>query len=151
MQNSKTTDHINHPSHYGGDSTYEAVNVIEAWGLGWHLGDAVAYIARAGKKPNNPELQDLKKARWYIDRRIAQLEKPNNDVPVSTEPEKQLLTWEQAYDALNQNGAMIVSHLDWHLNDFVRVSNGYILDSEANCVDYNHMAAMSAKFYIINH
>jgi hypothetical protein len=61
---------VNHPAHYGGDTPYEAVKVIEAWGLGFCLGNAVKYIARAGKKPGNAEIQDLLKAQWYIERRI---------------------------------------------------------------------------------
>lgn len=64
---------INHPQHYGGDTTYEAIKVIEAWGLGFHLGNAIKYICRAGSK--GTELEDLKKARWYLDRYIQQLEK----------------------------------------------------------------------------
>jgi hypothetical protein len=68
-----TTEAINHPAHYGGaDNPYEAIKVIEAWGLGFHLGNTVKYIARAGKK--DPTLQDLKKARWYLDRQIATME-----------------------------------------------------------------------------
>lgn len=43
---------VNHPPHYGGaDNPYEAIKVIEAWGLGFCVGNAVKYIARAGKKP----------------------------------------------------------------------------------------------------
>lgn len=63
---------IDHPNHYGGDTTYEAVKVIEAWELGFHLGNAAKYICRAGKKED--ELEDLRKARWYLDRYIAQKE-----------------------------------------------------------------------------
>lgn len=65
-------DPINHPPHYGGDTTYETIKVIEAWGLDFCLGNAVKYISRAGKKRD--ELEDLKKARFYLERRIAQLE-----------------------------------------------------------------------------
>jgi hypothetical protein len=65
---------VDHPSHYGGDTTYEAIKVIEAWGLGFHLGNAVKYIARAGKKPGAEELEDLKKSQWYLDRQIRLLE-----------------------------------------------------------------------------
>lgn len=64
-------EHIDHPQHYGGDTPYEAIKVIEAWGLGFCLGNAVKYISRAGKKGN--EIQDLEKAAWYLARRIAQL------------------------------------------------------------------------------
>lgn len=66
---------VDHPDHYGGaDNPYEAVKVIEAWGLPWHLGDAVKYIARHGKKDPAKLIEDLKKARWYIDRYIKFLE-----------------------------------------------------------------------------
>ncbi|MCK1503089.1 DUF3310 domain-containing protein [Bradyrhizobium sp. 188] len=68
------TDAVNHPPHYGGaDSPYEAIKVIEAWGLGFCLGNTVKYISRAGKKAD-PVLQDLKKARWYLDREIQALD-----------------------------------------------------------------------------
>ena len=61
-------EQVNHPEHYGGDTTYEAIKVIEAWGLGFCLGNAVKYICRAGKKET--PILDLEKARWYIDREI---------------------------------------------------------------------------------
>ena len=64
------SDAVNHPSHYGGaDNPYEAIKVIEAWNLGFCLGNTVKYISRAGKK--GALLEDLKKARWYLDREIA--------------------------------------------------------------------------------
>jgi hypothetical protein len=68
---------IDHPSHYGGDTTYEAIKVIEAWGLGFNLGNALKYICRAGKKQPSVTtyVNDLKKARWYLDREI-QLAEP---------------------------------------------------------------------------
>lgn len=65
---------INHPNHYGGDTTYEAIKVIEAWDLGFCLGNLVKYVGRAGKKDKAKELEDLKKAAWYLDRHIANLE-----------------------------------------------------------------------------
>ena len=68
---------VDHPEHYGGaDNPYEAIKVIEAWRLGFCLGNAAKYIARAGKKGDKKEdaLEDLKKARWYLDREIAGLE-----------------------------------------------------------------------------
>jgi hypothetical protein len=67
-------EQVNHPEHYGGDTTYEAIKVIEAWGLGFCLGNTVKYIARAGKKPYATLLTDLHKARWYLDREIQRLE-----------------------------------------------------------------------------
>lgn len=69
-------DTVDHPKHYGGaDNPYEAIKVIEAWGLGFCLGNTVKYISRAGKKTPDV-LTDLKKARWYLDREIANRERP---------------------------------------------------------------------------
>ena len=60
---------VDHPAHYGGPGDpYEAIKVIEAWGLGFHLGNTVKYLARAGRKGDR--LTDLRKARWYLDREI---------------------------------------------------------------------------------
>ena len=65
---------VNHPNHYGGkDNLYEAIKVIEAWDLGFNLGNTVQYISRAGKKINT--LEDLEKASWYINREINKLKK----------------------------------------------------------------------------
>lgn len=70
-------EQVNHPAHYGGeDNTYEAIKVIEAWGLGFCLGNAVEYISRAGKKDPAKIVEDLEKARWYLDREIANLKTP---------------------------------------------------------------------------
>ena len=66
---------VNHPVHYGGEgNVYEAIKVIEAWDLDFHLGNTVKYISRAGKKGSDKELQDLKKALWYLQRKIENLE-----------------------------------------------------------------------------
>lgn len=65
-------DLIEHPSHYT-FSHIEPIDVIEAWGLGFHLGCLVKYVCRAGRKGN--KLDDLKKARWYLDREIGRLER----------------------------------------------------------------------------
>ena len=78
---SSTYEYVDHPSHYGGENNpYECIKVIEAWGLdkNFDLGTAIRYICRAGEKPDNPTLQDLKKARWYLDREIQKLEKQND-------------------------------------------------------------------------
>jgi hypothetical protein len=69
------TEQVNHPNHYGGeDNTYESIKVIEAWDLDFHIGNTVKYISRAGKKGTDQELQDLKKALWYLERKIKNLE-----------------------------------------------------------------------------
>jgi hypothetical protein len=68
-------EHVNHPSHYGGDTAYEAIKVIGAWSLGFLLGNTVKYISRAGKKDPAKLVEDLKKARWYLDQAIQRLER----------------------------------------------------------------------------
>ena len=64
---------INNPKHYGGNTTYEAIKVIEAWELNFHLGNVVKYISREGKKDTNKTKEDLLKAQWYLDRYIGTL------------------------------------------------------------------------------
>ena len=65
---------VNHPQHYGGDTNpYEAIKVIEHWGLDFCLGNTVKYISRAGKKSKDTEIQDLEKALWYLQRKIETL------------------------------------------------------------------------------
>lgn len=77
---------VEHPAHYGGgDNPYEAIKVIENWGLGFHLGNTVKYISRAGKKGGPAqEVEDLEKALWYLDRKIKNLR-----LAGATEPEAQ--------------------------------------------------------------
>jgi hypothetical protein len=70
-----TDEAVKHPAHYGGaDNPYEAIKVIKAWELGFSLGNVAKYIARAGKKDKTKEIEDLKKARFYLDDRIKELE-----------------------------------------------------------------------------
>jgi hypothetical protein len=75
-----TKEMVNHPSHYGGaDNVYEVIKVCEAWDLhsDAYLFNVVKYVARAGKKDSTKELEDLKKAAFYLDRRIKLLENLN--------------------------------------------------------------------------
>jgi hypothetical protein len=67
-------EQVNNPEHYGGkENTYEAIKVIEAWDLNFHLGNVVKYISRAGKKDKTKLKEDLEKAKWYLDRFIGTL------------------------------------------------------------------------------
>ena len=69
-------EQVNHPQHYGGeDNLSEAIKVIDSWDLGFSLGNTVKYISRAGKKGKDKELEDLKKALWYLQHHIETLEK----------------------------------------------------------------------------
>lgn len=63
----KKEDVINHPSHYT-RGNIEVIDFIEDQQLPYHLGNVIKYIARAGHKGD--KLEDLKKARWYLDRYI---------------------------------------------------------------------------------
>ena len=60
-------DSVERPSYYN-FGKYEVIEVIEDWQLGYHLGNAVKYIARAGKKDPEKTEEDLRKAVWYIER-----------------------------------------------------------------------------------
>lgn len=57
---------INHPSHYGGDTKYEVIKIIEKYFLGFCLGNAIKYILRAGRKESFSI--DIRKAIWYLER-----------------------------------------------------------------------------------
>ena len=67
-------DVVNHPAHYT-DGKIEVIEFIEDKGLNFHRGNAVKYISRAGKKDPAKEIEDLKKAVWYLNREIGQLKK----------------------------------------------------------------------------
>lgn len=67
------TDSINHPEHYNQHPAgYEAIDIAEAYGF--NLGNVIKYVMRAEHKGN--QIQDLKKAAWYLNREIERLGKP---------------------------------------------------------------------------
>lgn len=66
------SERVNHPKHYAGGGL-EVIDAIEAWGLGFHLGNVVKYVARADHKGS--ALEDLRKAKWYLERELARREK----------------------------------------------------------------------------
>ena len=64
---------VDHPPHYGGaDNPHEPIKVIKHYKLGFNIGNTVKYLLRAGKKDD--VLQDLKKAQWYLDDEIKDIE-----------------------------------------------------------------------------
>lgn len=76
---------VQHPIHYGGkENPYEVIRVLKAWGLDndAYLWNVAKYIARAGKKDGNSMIQDLEKARWYLDYKIQLLD---DSKPIDTE------------------------------------------------------------------
>jgi len=62
-------DPVNHPSHYT-SSKIEVIEYILDHGFDYLLGNVVKYVSRAGLKSKNTEIQDLEKARWYLNRKI---------------------------------------------------------------------------------
>lgn len=72
---------INKPAHYAEGRKHEPIDVIEDWGLGFNLGNCLKYVSRAGRKGD--AVEDLKKARWYLEREIGRLE-ANSGVNLAT-------------------------------------------------------------------
>lgn len=64
----ETIEMVDHPKHYQSKNGVEVIDVIEEFNLGFHLGNVIKYILRAGHK--NDELEDLEKAKWYLERVI---------------------------------------------------------------------------------
>ena len=79
-------DIINHPAHYT-DGSIEVIDYIEDKQLGYHLGNAIKYISRAGKKDPTKKAEDLRKAVWYLERYIEKLEPEEPERP-DPKPEK---------------------------------------------------------------
>lgn len=75
LQQPDKEDIIGHPNHYCEGRKFEPKDVIRDWNLNFNLGNAVKYISRNGRKDGNSALQDLKKARQYLDFEIEYLEK----------------------------------------------------------------------------
>lgn len=72
------TEEVNHPDRYGGDTIYECIKVLEAWMpkeqyKGFLRGNAIKYLCRVGKKDET--VQELKKAKWYLEKLIEKEEK----------------------------------------------------------------------------
>ena len=71
MIGEKVVEQVNSPSHYN-TGKIEVISAIEDWKLDFHSGNVVKYVARAGRKGD--KLTDLKKAQWYLNRLIKNLE-----------------------------------------------------------------------------
>jgi hypothetical protein len=75
LKANETTDNINHPSHYTHYQGIEVIDLTEQ--MNFNRGNAVKYLCRAGHKEGASEIEDLKKAAWYVQREIQRLEKPD--------------------------------------------------------------------------
>lgn len=108
---------MKHEQHYGGqDSLYEAIKVIEAWELGFNLGNVVKYLSRAGKKDGNSRERDLEKALWYLDREIrnVQLTEPSGELTLHG---IERLGWKESKSYTTPSGLYCIAY----------VKEGYIL------------------------
>lgn len=77
-------DMVNHPPHYGSHpSGVDCIDVVEHFDF--NVGNAIKYLWRHREKGD--PLQDLKKARWYVDRAIQKLEKEQNPLQHATAPD----------------------------------------------------------------
>ena len=69
-------DSINHPKHYNinwaGEQAIETYDYINSWKMGYAEGNIIKYVSR--HKYKGKALQDLKKARWYLDKMIEEVE-----------------------------------------------------------------------------
>ena len=81
------TDPVNHPSHYTAGKI-EVIDFLEDQKFPYHLGNAVKYICRAGKKDPTKTVEDLQKAVWYLNRYIGLLQKE----PDTTSPDDSIST-----------------------------------------------------------
>ena len=61
---------VDHPSHY--NQGIETIDYIESWSMNFNTGNVIMYVTRAGYK--NDQLEDLKKAMWYLQREIDKIE-----------------------------------------------------------------------------
>jgi hypothetical protein len=74
-----TIDNVNHPAHYT-SGKIEVIDFITDQKLTYCLGNAVKYVARAGKKDPNKTVEDLQKAVWYINQQIKIFQEDNSEL-----------------------------------------------------------------------
>lgn len=72
---------VNHPKHYGGDTTYECIKVLKAWMSkeeyeGFLRGNSLKYLCRVGNK--DEDIQELNKAKWYLEKLIESKNEKND-------------------------------------------------------------------------
>lgn len=91
-------ERINHPEHYQGKK-FEVIDIIDDYNLSFSLGNVIKYVLRAGKKED--AVEDLEKARWYLNREIDDLEDQiEQSTPVKEKPKAYHVTDEYSYKCL---------------------------------------------------
>lgn len=125
-------DPINNPSHYAAGRKYETIDVIEDWELSYRLGNSVKYISRAGRKDPAKTIEDLKKAKWYLEREIASLEGAQTPYSVTYQDvlEDYAACAAEGYDFHldygNVDNISVATKKDW--NDFWDIDDSYMWD-----------------------
>lgn len=126
----KTDSEVSHPSHYN-QGKIEVIEFIEDQGLNFSRGNAVKYIARAGKKDKLKELQDLQKAKWYIEREIELLaasekgEDPRRPNEMNEEEKKNLMgVWPEGR-RVQMKKEMIIDNILFTTSDIGVVTSVY--------------------------
>jgi hypothetical protein len=72
----QTDDPVNHPAHYTGHASgIECIEITRH--MSFNLGNVIKYVWRADNK--GKALEDLRKARWYLDDEIRRREGQTND------------------------------------------------------------------------
>jgi hypothetical protein len=113
---------VNHPDHYLGERKYEPIEVIEAGDLDFSIGNALKYLSRAGRKSD--EVEDVKKALWYINRAIVYA---GNTV-----------VYAKPYNKHYIDGVLT----DWKQSDKIRKSTRYILEGNLDA------ASVALEWYL---
>lgn len=134
VDSEKLKEAVNHPQHYQ-SSRMEVIEVIEAFDLGFCLGNTVKYVLRAGKKDSLKTVEDLKKAVWYLNREIESRE--GLTTLSKFEKENPLLVNEAYIDALKEELACVNKEMEeLHAKlekkqELIREARTYILEAKA--------------------
>lgn len=104
---------ICHPSHYNIGSI-EVIDAIDDWKLNFSRGNAIKYIARAGHKDPTTEIEDLEKAKWYLEHEITRLKKEDKEEPVAQyipyEESRAVCIQPTPYGAVANQGCTLKAH-----------------------------------------
>lgn len=138
-------DMINSPPHYATEAGIEAIDVIEGYAFGYHLGNAMKYMLRAGRK--GPKVEDFRKARWYVLRWVGEvyggtINPTGGHAPALAMP---LSAITHAFGISDQRHVQAIDHLirvtmGWHIPEdaetdvkaCVRCLDALIRDAEAS-------------------
>lgn len=103
---------VNHP-HYYNIGSIEIIDAIDDWQLNFSRGNAIKYIARAGYKDPATEIEDLEKAKWYLEHEIARLKKEDRvEQYISYEEPRAVCIQPTLYGAVVDEGCTLKIHRD---------------------------------------